>query len=197
MALMSEILMSHSWTICQNSTSLIVGSDFNEAPNLCTDRFPARGNQDNFNPVISDFCNKLSLLDALRILNMVKKKNSLKLCLEKIISVTQSGFMKSRHISNNIQLVLDILDYKDLFNNKSLILFVDFYKAFYTVEYSFIVEALQNFSFNENFTNFIGTFYRNINSCVSLAHGTSPRFEVNSARVSNFSFFVFNCCWTS
>lgn len=49
-----------------HSASVIVG---NEAPNLCTDRFPARGNQDNFNPVISDLCNKLSLLDALKILN--------------------------------------------------------------------------------------------------------------------------------
>lgn len=42
------------------SASVIVGSDFNEAPNLCTDRFPARVNQDNFNPVIYDFCSKLS-----------------------------------------------------------------------------------------------------------------------------------------
>ncbi len=51
------------------SASVIVGGDFNEAPNLCTDRFPARGNQENFNPVLNDFCSKLSLLDALRILH--------------------------------------------------------------------------------------------------------------------------------
>ena len=49
------------------SASVIVGGDFNEAPNLCTDRFPARGNEDHLNPVIYDFCSKLSLLDALRI----------------------------------------------------------------------------------------------------------------------------------
>ncbi len=105
--------------------------------------------------------------------------NRLKLCLREIISVTQSGFMKGRHISNNIRLVLDVLDYKDLFDKKSLILFLDFYKAFDTVEYSFICEALQYFGFKENFRNIISTFYTNINSCVSLAHGTSPRFDIN------------------
>lgn len=29
------------------SASVVVGGDFNEAPNLCTDRYPARGNQNN------------------------------------------------------------------------------------------------------------------------------------------------------
>ncbi len=38
--------------------------------------------------------------------------------------------MKGRHIANNIRLVLDILDYKELINDKAVILFVDFYKAF-------------------------------------------------------------------
>ena len=50
------------------SASVVLGGDFNEAPDLCTDRYPARGNQDNFNPIICDFCSKLSLLVALRIL---------------------------------------------------------------------------------------------------------------------------------
>lgn len=54
--------------------------------------------------------------------------NRLKLCLEEIISVTQTGFMKGRHISNNIRLVLDILEYADLFYEKSLVLFWTFTK---------------------------------------------------------------------
>ena len=70
--------------------------------------------------------------------------NRLKLCLEEIFSVMKTGFMKGRHISNNIWLVLDILDYTDLFDEKSLILFLDFYKAFDTVEHSSIFLRLYN-----------------------------------------------------
>ncbi len=47
--------------------------------------------------------------------------NRLKPCLEEIVSTTQSGFMKGRNISNNIRLVLDLLDYSDLVNEEALI----------------------------------------------------------------------------
>lgn len=47
--------------------------------------------------------------------------NRLKPCLEEIVSTTQSGFMKGRIISNNIRLVLDLLDYSDLVNEEALI----------------------------------------------------------------------------
>ncbi len=71
----------------------------------------------------------------------------LKPCLEEVISLTQSGFMKGRHISNNIRLVLDLLDYSELVNDDALILFLDFYKAFDTVEHAFMYEALRHFGF--------------------------------------------------
>lgn len=39
----------------------------------------------------------------------------LKPCLADIISNTQSVFLKGRHISNNIRLIIDILEYSRLF----------------------------------------------------------------------------------
>ncbi|KAI2650693.1 hypothetical protein H4Q32_000737 [Labeo rohita] len=104
--------------------------------------------------------------------------DKLKPCLANIISNTQSGFLKGRHISNNIRLILDILDYSDLINKEALILFIDFYKAFDSVEHLFIFEALSKFGFGKSFINAIHTLYNGINSCVSLASGTSPRFSV-------------------
>jgi len=55
----------------------------------------------------------------------------LKPCLEEVISFTQSDFMKGRHISNNIGLVLDLLDYSEIVNDDALILFLDFYNFVY------------------------------------------------------------------
>lgn len=43
----------------------------------------------------------------------------LKTILEDIIDETQSGFLNNRHISNNIRLVLDLLDYSELVSDDS------------------------------------------------------------------------------
>jgi len=54
-----------------------------------------------------------------------------------LLLITQSGLMQSRHISNNIRLILDILYYFDIINNDSFIFFLDFYKAFDTLLFLF------------------------------------------------------------
>ncbi len=45
---------------------------------------------------------------------------------------------KKTDISNNIRLVLDLLDYSELVRDDSYILFMDFYKAFDSIEHGFI-----------------------------------------------------------
>ncbi len=55
----------------------------------------------------------------------------LKSGLDQIIHESQTGFMNNRHISNNIRLIFDLLGYSDQ------ILFVDFCKAFGTIEHGF------------------------------------------------------------
>lgn len=71
----------------------------------------------------------------------------LKPVLDPIIDESQSGFMNNRHISNNIKLVLDLLDYSDVISDDRWILFLDFYKAFDSVEHQFIFSALEKFGF--------------------------------------------------
>lgn len=102
--------------------------------------------------------------------------NRLKNVLDTIIDETQSGFMRNWHITNNIRLVLDLLDYNELIHDGSLIMFLDFYKAFDSVEHPFIFKALQMFGFGEYFSCAIKTLYKNGNSCIKLKHGTSRRF---------------------
>ena len=66
----------------------------------------------------------------------------LKSVLYTVIDECQSGFMQNRHISNNVRLVLDILDYSDLIQDDSYILFLDFYKAFDSLEHDFMMVTL-------------------------------------------------------
>lgn len=87
--------------------------------------------------------------------------------------------MRNRHITNNIRLVLDILDYPELVKDDSFILFVDFYKAFDSVEHEFIFESLKKFGFGDYFSNAIKTLYKNNNSSIKLMGGSSSRFPIS------------------
>ncbi len=99
--------------------------------------------------------------------------------LPQIISDTQSGFMKGRSIHDNIRLVLDLVEYSDYISDDGFILFLDFYKAFDTVEHPFSFKALELCGFGENFRKTIKCFYHDTTSSVSLLGGTSPRFTIN------------------
>lgn len=115
----------------------------------------------------------------------------LKLGLEFFIDEGQSGFIKGRHICNNIRLVLDLIDYNEIINEDSFILFVDFYKAFDTIEHDFIFKTLKFFGFGDKFQKVIRTLYNKINSSVKLANGTSHRFEIKRGIRQGHCFF----CW--
>ncbi len=48
--------------------------------------------------------------------------------------------------------MLDILDYSHLISNQSFILFLDFYKAFDTLEHNFVFLSLKRFGFGSFFS---------------------------------------------
>lgn len=98
--------------------------------------------------------------------------------LDSIIDENQSGFMSNRHIFNNIRLVLDLIDYSYLIKEDSFIFFLDFFKAFDTVEHSFIFKSLHKFGFGPYFCDAMKTLYAGGNSSVKLSDGTTQRFNL-------------------
>lgn len=103
----------------------------------------------------------------------------MKYILDDIVDETQSGFMTNRHISNNIRLVLDILDYSALISDDSFIRLLDFYKAFDSIEHEFIFLTLQKFGFGDIFCRAIKTLYSNANSSIRMKNGTTSCFSLN------------------
>lgn len=88
-----------------------------------------------------------------------------------------------------------MMDYPDLIEEGAIILFLDFYKAFDSIEHEFIYTALDKFGFGIKFKNMVRTIYRGINSSVSLAEGTSKRFELSrgirqGCPISPFLFLI-------
>lgn len=102
----------------------------------------------------------------------------LKKYLDEIISENQNGFMANRHISSNIRLVLDLIDYSEHITSEALLLFLDFYKAFDSVEHSFIFKALKIFGFGDKFIQNVSMFYKDITATVLLYPNVSKSFPV-------------------
>ncbi len=80
----------------------------------------------NRDPLLIENWRPISLLNTdYKIIALVLAKR-IKSILNNIIDECQSGFIPQRHISNNIRLILDVLDYSDLISTDSFILFSSF-----------------------------------------------------------------------
>ncbi len=85
--------------------------------------------------------------------------NRLHKVLDKIISPDQTGYVKKRFIGCNIRLVEDIIEYTEKFNLDGVILFLDYEKAFDSLEWPFMIKCLQHFNFGPDFIRWIEILY--------------------------------------
>lgn len=101
--------------------------------------------------------------------------NRLKLVLPKVIDSDQTGFLKGRFIGENIRLIDSVINFTAAKNVPGLLLFLDFEKAFDTVEWSFIQKALRHYNFGPSIVHWTKLFYYDIESCI-LNNGWSSDF---------------------
>ena len=86
--------------------------------------------------------------------------NRLHKVISKIVSNDQTGYIRKRFIGTNIRLVTDIIDYAEQYNLGGAILFLDFEKAFDSIEWSFMLSTLNSFNFGPDFINWIKIMYK-------------------------------------
>jgi hypothetical protein len=152
--------------------------------------------KDHFNKMIADiFINEKLTIDQRRgIINLIPKQdkdlkyianwrpisilntdykiitkvlaNRLKPILPNIISEDQNGFVLGRLIGQNIRIIKDLIDYCQVEDVKGLLVFLDFEKAFDTLNWSFLKHTLKEFNFGPNFTRWVSLLYNDINSSV-------------------------------
>ena len=92
--------------------------------------------------------------------------NRLKNVIPKLIDNDQTGFIEGRFIGENILLIDSIIKYASSKNIPGLLLFVDFKKAFDSLDWTFIIRTLENFGFGTSFIHWIKLFCTDIESCV-------------------------------
>ena len=61
--------------------------------------------------------------------------------LPTLISKSQTGYVKGRHIGENIRLISDLMYFTEHSNTSGIALFLDFEKAFDSLEWSFLLKA--------------------------------------------------------
>jgi len=86
--------------------------------------------------------------------------------LPKIINPDQTGYVKGRYIGENVRLIMDIMSYTEEKNIPGVALFIDFRKAFDTIEWDFLLDSLNKFNFGPDVINWVKIFYGNVTSCV-------------------------------
>ena len=64
-----------------------------------------------------------------------------------MISPEQTAYIRKRFIGENIRLMEDVMDYTKKSNLPGLILFLDFEKAFDSLEWNFMEKCLKNLDF--------------------------------------------------
>ena len=86
--------------------------------------------------------------------------------LPSIIHHNQTGYVKDRYIGETVRSILNIMEFTDKENIPDILIFIDFKKAFDTLEWQYLFNCLKAFKFGPNLIAWVKTFYQNIQSCV-------------------------------
>ena len=105
--------------------------------------------------------------------------NTIALGIEKVlphlINPTQTGYVKGRFIGESIRLILDIMEYTKRKDIPGVAVFLDFEKAFDSVEWNYIQKCLEATNFGPDLRQWVYVFYHNISSCVlNNGHASEP-----------------------
>jgi hypothetical protein len=104
--------------------------------------------------------------------------NRIKKVLPSVINPDQVAYLKNRFIGQNIRTIMDIMGYTRLKNKNGIIAFLDFEKAFDTIRWSVIYDALEIFNLGQNFISWVHTIYNESEACVTNNGFSSPFFKL-------------------
>jgi hypothetical protein len=94
-----------------------------------------------------------------------------------LISQDQSGCIKGISTFNNIRSTLDVINYANEKQINGIIAYIDFEKAFDTVNWEFMYTVMEKMNFGKNFVQNVKIMYKNIQSCIMNNGYTSTYFN--------------------
>ena len=98
--------------------------------------------------------------------------------LPEIIHANHSGYVKGRFLGEAARSILGVMGFTKKENIPGILLFIDFEKAFDSVDWNFMLKCLDVFGFGPNLIGWVETFYTNISSWVLNNRNCTPYFEL-------------------
>ena len=95
--------------------------------------------------------------------------------IPKLVDISQTGFVKNRLIGDTVRVLNDIIELCQSRKENGILLFIDFEKAFDTLEWNFLFKTLKAMNFGPSLINWIKTFYANSESCI-MNNGKASRY---------------------
>ena len=99
--------------------------------------------------------------------------------ISKIVSTDQNGYIKNRFIGFSIRTIQDIINYAEESNLEGVLLFLDYQKAFDSIDWSFMNMALEKFGFGHAFMNSVKMLYKNANNSIINNGWVSNSFSIS------------------
>ena len=110
--------------------------------------------------------------------------SSLKAVLQNLVDNDQTGFLKGRSIAENICLINNVISFTESKNISGLRLFVDFEKAFDTIEWAFVEKTLHHFGFGSSLIKRIN--FPSVNSSIAHAPRANHRALASFKKMGKF-----------
>ena len=97
-----------------------------------------------------------------------------------LIHPCQFGYVKGRFIGESIRLITETTHFTKEKNIPGVAVFLNFEKAFDSIEWNFIHKFLETFNFGLDLRQWIKVFYTDISSCVLNNGYASKHFHLES-----------------
>ena len=97
-----------------------------------------------------------------------------------VIHYNQTVYVKDRYIGETVRSIFDIMNFTVQAEIPGLMIFNGFHKAFDSLEWDFLINCLEAFNFGTDFSSWVGTFHKIIQSCV-LNNGNSSDLNLSQA----------------
>ena len=98
--------------------------------------------------------------------------------LHLIIENDQCGFVRGRFIGEAIRSTFDTLEWAKRHTKKGLVLLIDFFKAFDSVNFKYIQKTFKFFGFKNNIIKWIGILLNNFSASINHAGNLSEMFDI-------------------
>ena len=99
--------------------------------------------------------------------------------IDDIIEPEQNAYIPGWSIFNNVRTIIKAIKYSEDNNTENILVSLDFYKCFDTINRDFIWECMQASSFGEKYINMAKTAYEdNIEACVFNNGTLGPFFKL-------------------